>query len=121
APAAAGPGYRDEKTQTERVRRQLLQLELEEKQDRLRPRAEVEAAMTTCGRRLRDRLGREMERWAVPLAQLTGHDQTELRDFLRERATELQQALAESLAGVDDSVQAEDDEGEEDADDQAAA
>src|SRR5690554_5450732 len=61
-PAAAGPGYRDEKTQTERVRRQLLEIELEEKQDRLRPRAEVEEAMTTCGRRLRDRLGREVER-----------------------------------------------------------
>lgn len=103
----AGPGYRDERTQTERVRRQLLEIELEEKQDRLRPRAEVEEAMTTCGRRLRDRLGREVERWALPLAQLTGHDQAPLQAFLRERASELQQALAESLAGVDDSMQSE--------------
>lgn len=110
-----GPGYRDERAQTERVRRQLLEIELEEKQDRLRPRAEVEAAMTTCGRRLRDRLGREVERWAQPLAQLTCHNEAALRAWLRDRATELQQALAESLAGVDDSMQSE-----EEVDDEAA-
>lgn len=101
-------GYRDERTETERVRRQLLQMQLDEKMGRLVDAEAVSSAQQTAARRLRDRIGREVERWSGPLASLTGHDEAALRAFLRRRASDLQAALAETMTTLDD--QARDDE-----------
>ncbi|MCG8357614.1 MAG: hypothetical protein MI920_18780 [Kiloniellales bacterium] len=86
--------YRTEKAMTERVKRQLAEIELGRAQDRYRDKDEVARAEATCGRRIAQQLDL-IESWADELAVET--DPMKLRRLLRTRVWALRKAIADEL------------------------
>lgn len=109
-PEAAAPegSWTAERVRSERVRRQIMQMDLAERQGRLIARRQVEEAQATVARRLRDVMSREIERWAAPLAEVTGQDEQALRGWLRGRAADLQTSLSQTMSGLAEDAPAED-------------
>jgi hypothetical protein len=102
-PLSSG-GYRDEKAATEKVRRQLLEIELGRAHDRYRDREEVMRAEATAGRQIAQHL-ELIESWADVLATQT--DPLAVRRLLRDMIRALRQKIADALNGLDDETPAE--------------
>jgi predicted DNA-binding protein (UPF0251 family) len=97
---AAGP-YRNEKAATEKVRRELLEIELGRAKDRYRDRDEVAQAETTAGRQIAQHL-ELIESWAEELA--VESDPMAVRRKLRDLIRGLRQKIADALNGLDDET-----------------
>ncbi|MEX2648157.1 MAG: hypothetical protein WD673_03990 [Alphaproteobacteria bacterium] len=87
-------GYRDERTLRARAERQLKEMEVARARDELRPRDEVERAMSACGARIAERL-QALPAMADELAALEGT--AEVRAFLKTWVRSFRAQLADDL------------------------
>jgi hypothetical protein len=91
------PAYRDERARKARIDADLAQIELDRKRDQYRDRDEVQRAIVTCGRSIRQAID-GLELYAGELAQAHGADPDALRRDLRRIARMLQQRAADAVA-----------------------
>lgn len=97
----ADPGYRDHKAREARLRADKLQIEIGIMEDRYRDVHDLARAVTTCGRRIRDRIDGAVG-WAEQLAALPAGDVGAMRVALRALLRELQDSVSQQLRNLGD-------------------
>lgn len=91
-----GLNYTLERTLYVRAQREQLDRENAVKDGLLVPVSEVESAMVTCGREIRQQLDL-IETWADALASVTGGDLKEIRGFLKDKIRGLEAEIQSKL------------------------
>ncbi len=88
--------FNESRAEKEAAQAELAKIRLAEKRDELRPRTEIERAVTDCGIQFK-RLVSGIPQWADEVAGESGGDALAARGVLKKKARELQKEMEQAM------------------------